>query len=36
MLIISIGCDGMEWIHLAYDRDLWIALVNTVMNLPVP
>jgi hypothetical protein len=28
--------DGMGWINLAYDRDQWRALVNTVMNLRVP
>jgi hypothetical protein len=27
---------GMDWIDLALDRDQWRALVNTVMNLPVP
>jgi hypothetical protein len=30
------GWGGMDWIDLAYDRDQWRALVNTVMNLPVP
>jgi hypothetical protein len=30
------GWDGMDWIDLAQDRDQWRALVNTVMNLPVP
>jgi hypothetical protein len=31
-----IGCDGVDWIDLAQDRDQWRALVNTVMNLRVP
>jgi hypothetical protein len=26
---------GVEWIHLAQDRDCWQALVNAVMNLQV-
>jgi hypothetical protein len=30
------GRDVMDWIDLAQDRDQWKALVNTVMNLPVP
>jgi hypothetical protein len=29
----DIGCVGMDCIDLAQDRDLWHALVNTVMNL---
>jgi hypothetical protein len=32
----EIGLDGVDWIELAEDRDQWRALVNTVMNLPVP
>jgi hypothetical protein len=28
--------EGVDWIHLAQDRDQWQALVNTVMNLQVP
>jgi hypothetical protein len=26
---------GMDWIHVAQDRDYWRALVNTVMNFQV-
>jgi len=32
----KIGWHGMDWIHLTYDKDLWWALVNMVMNLWVP
>jgi hypothetical protein len=32
----EIGWSGMDWIHLAEDRDQWKAPVNTVMNLQVP
>jgi hypothetical protein len=32
----GIGCDGMDWIDLAQDRNQWRALVNTVMNLRFP
>jgi hypothetical protein len=28
----EIGCRGVEWIHLAQDRDRWRAVVNAVMN----
>jgi hypothetical protein len=27
--------EGVEWIHLAQDRDRWRAVVNSVMNLMV-
>jgi hypothetical protein len=32
----EIGLDGMDWIHLAQDRDQWRALVKTVVNHWVP
>jgi hypothetical protein len=34
--LTEIGWDGMDWIHLAQDRDQWRALVNTVTNFRVP
>jgi len=30
------GCESMDWIDLAQDRDRWWALVNAIMNLRVP
>jgi hypothetical protein len=32
----EIGFGGVDWIHLAQDRDTWRPLVKTVMNLRVP
>jgi hypothetical protein len=32
----EVGCEAVDWIHLARDRDHWWALVDTVMNLHVP
>jgi hypothetical protein len=31
----KIGCGGVQWIHLAQDRDRWRAVVNAVTNLRV-
>jgi hypothetical protein len=33
MDIREIGWEDMDWIHLAWDRDQWRAVVNVVMNL---
>jgi hypothetical protein len=32
----EIGCNGMDWVDLAQDRDQWRALVDTAVNLLVP
>jgi hypothetical protein len=32
----EVGCECVDWIGLAQDRDRWRALVNAVMNLRVP
>jgi hypothetical protein len=34
--LTEIGWDGLDCIDLAQDRDQWRALVNKVMNFPVP
>jgi len=32
----EVGCEGVDWMHLAQDRNQWQALVNTGMNVQVP
>jgi len=32
----EVGCGGVNWIDLGQDREMWLALVNAVMNLRVP
>jgi hypothetical protein len=32
----EVGCEGMDWINVAQDREKWQAIVNVVMNLRVP
>jgi hypothetical protein len=29
----EIGLEGVDWNHLAHDKDGWRALLNTVMNI---
>ena len=31
----EVGCEGLDWIDLAQDRDRWRALVNAVLELRV-
>jgi len=33
MELSEVGREGVEWMHLAQDRDQWRAVVNRVMNL---
>ena len=32
----EVGCESMDWIELAQDRDRWRSLVNAIMNLRIP
>jgi len=32
----EVGCEGMDWIDMAQDRDRWQTLVNVVMILGFP
>jgi hypothetical protein len=32
----EIGCDSVDWTHMAQDREQWRVLVSTVLNLRVP
>jgi hypothetical protein len=32
----EVGCEGIDWIEMAQDMEIWWAIVNAVMNLRVP
>jgi hypothetical protein len=34
--LVEVGWGDVDWIGLAQNRDRWIALVNSVLNLRVP
>jgi len=36
MYVREIGCEGVDWIHVAQERYQWRFLVHTVMNLRIP
>jgi hypothetical protein len=36
MDLMEMGWVGVDWTHVAHDREKWQALVNTLMNLHVP
>ena len=33
---LEVGCEDMDWIELAYDKERWRAHVNAGMKLRVP
>jgi len=35
MDLTEIGCEGVDWMHLAQDRKRWRVAMNMVMNLRV-
>jgi hypothetical protein len=36
MDLVEVGCEDMDWIQMARDRDRWRALVNAAMKIRVP
>jgi hypothetical protein len=35
MYLGELGWEGMDWIHVAQDKDQWRAVVNTILELQV-
>jgi len=33
MNLCDVRWEGVDWMHLAHNRDQWLALVHTVVNL---
>jgi hypothetical protein len=33
---MDLGCEGMDWIDQAQDRERWLALLNAVINRQFP
>jgi len=36
MDLVEIGCEIVDWMRLAQDRNKWRALVNTILHLCIP
>jgi hypothetical protein len=36
MDLVDVGWGDVDWIGLAQDRDMWRALVNSVLNIRIP
>jgi hypothetical protein len=36
MLLNEIVFEGLDWVHLVLDRDPWLALTSSAMNLRIP